>query len=103
MAGFLWWFSGKESAYQYRELRLNPRSRKSLNAAMEQLSPVPWLLSPQHPGARAPQQEKPPQWEAQTPQLESRPHSPQLEKAHTQQRRPGAAKNINKHLALFFF
>ena len=32
------------------------------------------------PGAYAPQQEKPQQWEAHVPQLESSPHSLQLEK-----------------------
>ena len=36
------------------------------------------------PRARAPQQEKPPQWEA---------HAPQLENTHTQQWRHNAAKN----------
>ena len=47
----------------------------------------------QVPRARAPQQEKPPQWEACTWQLESSPHSLQLEKAYAQQRRPGEAEN----------
>ena len=43
--------------------------------------------------AAAPQQERPPQWEAWAPQLESSPApSPQQEKAHVQQRRPRAAK-----------
>ena len=32
--------------------------------------------------ACAPQQEKPPQWESHTPQLESSPWSPQLKKAY---------------------
>ena len=40
-------------------------------------------LEPSCPRARAPQQEKPPQWEAR---------ALQLEKAHAQQRRPNAAK-----------
>ena len=39
------------------------------------------------PSACTPRQEKPPQWEAWTPQLE---------KAHTQPQRPGTTKNINK-------
>ena len=47
----------------------------------------------QVPRARAPQQEKPPQWEAYTRQLESSPHWLQLEKAYAQQRRPGEAEN----------
>ena len=52
---------------------------------------MPQLLSPRAttseagvPRARAPQQEKPPQWEAR---------APQLEKACAQQRRPNTAKN----------
>ena len=44
------------------------------------------------PRAHAPQQKKPPQWEARAPQ-QSTPRSPQLEKAHVQQQRPHAAKN----------
>ena len=52
---------------------------------------VPQLLS-LHSRACAPQQEKPPQWEARAPQ-QSSPCSPQLEKAHAQQRRPNVAKN----------
>ena len=43
--------------------------------------------------ACAPQQETPPQCEALALELESSPRSPQLEKAHTQQRKPSAAKN----------
>ena len=48
------------------------------------------------PRAHVRQREKPPQWEAWALQLESRPHSPQLEKAHTQQWRPCTAKQTNK-------
>ena len=40
------------------------------------------LLKPMRPRASARQPEKPPQGEAQAPQLERRPHSPQLERAH---------------------
>ena len=39
------------------------------------------------------QQEKPLQWEACTPPTKSRPCSPQLKKAHTQQWRPSTTKN----------
>ena len=46
--------------------------------------------------ACAPQQETPQQWEASAPQWESSPLWLQLEKAHTQQRRPSTAKNKNK-------
>ena len=42
---------------------------------------VPSLQEPGRPGARAPRQKKPLQWEAHTPQLESSPRSPQLQKA----------------------
>jgi len=45
-----------------------------------------------------PHSEKPPQRETCTPQLESGPHSPQLEKAHTQQQR--LSTTINKNLKL---
>ena len=45
-----------------------------------------------HNWARVLQQEKPLQWEAYASQLESSPCSPQLEKAHTQQREPNTAK-----------
>ena len=45
------------------------------------------------PGACAPQQKKPPQWEAHMLQLESSPCSQQVEKAGAQQRRPSTAKN----------
>ena len=39
------------------------------------------------------QQQKPPQWEAHTSQLETSPCSPQLEKAHKQQWKLNTAKN----------
>ena len=47
---------------------------------------------PASPRASAPQ-EKPLKWEAYGLQLESNPHSLQLEKAHMQQWRPSAPKN----------
>ena len=50
-------------------------------------APVPQLLKPEHLRAHAPQ-EKPRQWEACTPQLESGPHPPQLEKKPMKQYRP---------------
>ena len=53
-------------------------------------------LKPRCPRDGALQQEKPPQWEAQAPQLESSPYSLQLEKAHVQQGRPSKPKQINK-------
>ena len=60
-----------------------------------------WAAKPMHCNCRSPhalelvfhKQERPPQWEAPRSQLESSPCSVQLEKAHTQQWRPRAAKN----------
>ena len=43
--------------------------------------------------ACTPQQKKPLQWEVPALQLESSPHSPQLEKACAKQQRPSAATN----------
>ena len=45
------------------------------------------------PRAHAPQQEKPPQWEAPRTTTKSNPRSPQLEKGRAQQQRPNAARN----------
>ena len=63
------------------------------------LSPGAWiteptvtLLKPACPRACA-SQEKPLQWEAQAPQLESRSHSLHIEKKSAQQQRPSTAKN----------
>ena len=50
---------------------------------------------PTHARAWAPQ-DKPPQWEAHTPHLESSPHSLPVEKPHLQQQRLNAAKNTFK-------
>ena len=44
------------------------------------------------PRARAPQQEKPPQWEPCSPQQRVAPRSPHLEKARVEQPRPKAVK-----------
>ena len=49
-------------------------------------------MKPRLPRACAPQKEKSLQWEAHTLQLHSSPHSPQLEKAHSEQWRPSAAE-----------
>ena len=55
----------------------------------------PQLLRPTHPKACAPQQEKPPQWEARTPQLESSPvcHKQRKPTQRNESRRPSTAKN----------
>ena len=61
------------------------------------MSPWATITEAHVPRAHAPQQEKPPQWEACTPQRRVAPCSPQLEKARAQQWRPNSAKNkINK-------
>ena len=63
---------------------------------------MPQQQKPTHPGACIAQQEKPPQWEALAPQLESSPRSPQLEKASVQQRRPSRVKHFfNKCINIF--
>ena len=45
------------------------------------------------PGVCAPRQEKPPQWAACAPQLESSSHLPPLEEARVQKQRPSATKD----------
>ena len=74
----------------------------TLSHAMGQQSPGAQWLSPS-PRACA-SQEKPPQTEATSAQLESSPCSLQLGKAHVQQQRPSAANKdlINKILNLCF-
>ena len=63
---------------------------------VEQLSPCTAATEPMGPRACAPQQEKPPQWEAFAPRLECSSCTLQLEKAHTQQWRPSAARSEKK-------
>ena len=67
--GLPWWLSGKEATCQCRRHQFNPQSRK-IPLAVEQLSPwvtatglALWsrLLKPEHPRARVPPKEKPPQ------------------------------------------
>ena len=62
------------------------------------LNPCAATTEARVPRACAPQQEKPPQWEARAPQQKGSPRSPQLEKARVQQRRLNTAKkNKNKN------
>ena len=56
-------------------------------------SPGATTTKPTHPRAHVSQQEKPPQQETCSPQLESSPCFPQLEKAYLQQPRPSTAEN----------
>ena len=83
-------------------MKISSRNVATLENRQEKAGPegIIWTLREQkdHKGSRGGngnrQQEKPPQWEAQAPQLESSPHALQLEKACMQQERPRAAKNI---------
>ena len=86
--GLSCWLSGKECTCQCWRHRFDPWSGKIPHAA-EQLSLCTTTTEPMYPRAHALQQEKPPQWAAQASQLESSPHSPQLQK------NPGS----NKHSA----
>ena len=111
--GLPWWLSGKEYACQCRRHVFDPWSRKIPHAS-EQLSlctthynygasalepgscnyqtHVPQLLKAARPRVYAPQQEKPPQREAHTLQLESSSCSPQIEKKPVQQKDPAQPK-----------
>ena len=90
-----WWSSGKKkkkkSAFQFRGWELDPWSW-NIPCAMEQLSPYTVTSEACVPRACAPQQEKPLQWEAHAPRLESSPCWPQVEKAQAKQQRPRADK-----------
>ena len=61
------------------------------------MSPRAATAEPMHPRAGAPQPEKPPQCEDRSLQLESSPHSLQLEEARAQHQSPRAAKNNNNN------
>ena len=60
--------------HNYWACALEPRSHKYR-------APTQQLPKPMNPTAHALQQEKPPQWEAHAPQLESSTLLPQLEKS----------------------
>ena len=77
-----------------------PHAMKQLRLCATTTEPALGAQEPQLPSpcaetaeARALQQAKPPQWEACKPQLESSPHSLQLEEACAQQQRSSTAKN----------
>ena len=103
-----WWLSDKESGCQCRRHGFDSYRIQEDPTCHRATKPIchnywahePQLLKPAHPKACGLQQEEPPQWEAQAPQLESSPHSLQLEKSPTQQQpRPSTAKN-NKYINL---
>ena len=90
--GLPWWSGGKESTCWCGGHRKMPH-------ATGQLGPYTTATEPMCHRACAPQQEKPPQWEAHTLQSGVTPAPPpptprslRLEKACTQQQRPSAAK-----------
>ena len=72
-----------ESSCHCRGHRFDPRPER-IPHATEQLSPCTTATEVRVPRARSPQQEKPPQCEAHTPQLKSSPCSLQLKTAHKQ-------------------
>ena len=96
------WLCGKKQqqknpTYQCRRHRFNPWSGK-ISYALGQLilgatTTEPTQLKFQHSTACALQQEKTSQEEACTPQQGSSLHSPQLQKANTEQQRPSTPKN----------
>ena len=61
----------------------DPTCHGATKPVPQQLNPCAQLLKPVRPRTGVLQQEKPPEWEAHTPQPESGPCSPQLEKACT--------------------
>ena len=60
------------------------------------LSPCATTTEAHVPGAHAPQQEKPPQWDTHTPQGSVAPAHHNKRKAHKRQQRPNAAKKKKK-------
>ena len=72
--------------HNYWTCCLEPGKRNDWAHVLQLLKPASYI-----PPALQP--EKPPQWEAHTPQPRSSPRLPQLEKACAQQQRPSPAKN----------
>ena len=80
-AGFNPWsrkipHAAEQLSHNYQACALEPGSHNYWAHVLQ-------LLKPVHPRARAPQQEKPPQWEVRAPQLQNCPHSLQLETQHS--------------------
>ena len=89
--GLPWLPSGWESTCQCRGDGFDDLWSKKISHVAEQLSSFA-ATTEARSQAWAPQQDKPPQREARAPQLESSPHSPQLEKTRAEQWRHSAAK-----------
>ena len=85
----------KPMSHNYWACALEPAHHNNWARAPQLLSPRTTTTEARVPRARAPQQEKPPQWEACAPQ-QSGPRSPQLEKAHGSNKDPTRPK-INKN------
>ena len=83
----------KSVCYNYWACALEPANHNYWAHEPQLLSPRATTTEACMPRARAPQQEKPLQWEVSAPQWRVAPRSPQLERARTQQRRPNTAKN----------
>ena len=105
--GFPWWLSGKESTCQCRRHGFDlwstrmPHAKEQLTLCATTIelcsrAQEPQLLKPPHPRACALQQEKPLQWEAHAPQLESSPCSPQLETSLRSDKGPAQPEINNK-------
>ena len=78
-----------------------PQSMCSRARESQLQSPIATTTEARVPRTCALQQEKPSQWEAHTPQLESSPHLQQLEKVHSQQQ--GQPKiNLKNHYTPMF-
>ena len=99
LSGLPWWRSGWESACQCRGHGFEPWSRKIPHAA-EQLSPCAIITEPMchnywslHAWSLCSTAREATAMRGPSPATKSSPRSPQLEKAHVQQRRPNAAKD----------
>ena len=78
------------NTWQCRAPRLDPWSRRTTcHSEAKPTGHSNWVHVPR---AHVPQREKPLKWEAHARQLQNKPHSPQLEKAHMQQQRPITVK-----------
>ena len=81
----------KPVRHNYWACTLEPASHNYWACEPQLLSPCATTTEARVPRARAPQQEKPPQWKARA--MKSSLRLLQLEKVHRQQQRPNAAKN----------
>ena len=71
---------------------LPPKTRRQFLFSCGETKPLCHISCSGTPRTCAPQQEKPPQWEACAPTTKSSPYLLQPEKARGQHRRPGTAK-----------